>query len=48
MLFDPEDLNPNYTPEEIEKLFFVRKDLSNLSEHDKEVLLAKVSRFMPL
>lgn len=43
MLFDPKDLNPDYTPEEIEKLFFLRKDLSDLSKQEKEVLLAKVN-----
>lgn len=43
MLFKPEDLAPGYTPEEIEKLFFLRKDLSSLSKQDKESLLAKVN-----
>jgi hypothetical protein len=43
MLFDPRDLHPDYTPEEIEKLFFLRSDLSDLSAKDKEVLLAKVN-----
>ena len=43
MLFDSKDLHPGYTPEEIEKLFFLRKDLSDLSENEKEALLAKVN-----
>ena len=43
MLFDPKDLHPGYTVEEIEKLFFLRKDLSDLSEQDKDALLAKVN-----
>ena len=43
MLFDAKDLHPGYTLEEIEKLFFLRKDLSDFSEQDKEALLAKVN-----
>lgn len=43
MLFKPEDLDPGYTPGEIEKLFFLRKDLSDLSAQEKNVLLAKVN-----
>ena len=43
MLFKPEDLTLGYTPEEIEKLFFLRKDLSDLSPQEKDVLLAKVN-----
>ena len=43
MLFDSKDLRPGYTLEEIEKLFFLRKDLSDLPEQDKDSLLAKVN-----
>lgn len=43
MLFKPEDLDPGYTPEEIEKLFFLRRDLSDLSAQEKNVLLTKVN-----
>lgn len=43
MKFDAADLNPGYTQEEIEKLFFLRKDLSDLSESDKRQFLAKVN-----
>lgn len=43
MLFDPKDLDPEYTPEDIEKLFFLRKNLSDLSDQDKKAFLAKVN-----
>ena len=43
MLFKPEELTPGYTPDEIEKLFFLRKDLSDLSVREKDVLLTKVN-----
>ncbi len=43
MLFDPKDLDPGYTAGEIEKLFFIRKDLADLGDDEKQALLRKVN-----
>jgi hypothetical protein len=43
VLFKPDELAPGYTPEGIEKLFFLKKDLSDLSDQEKDILLTKVN-----
>jgi hypothetical protein len=42
-MFSSDELLPRLTEDDIKKLFFVRKDLFDLSDRDRKVLLAKIN-----